>query len=314
MAGIPANVIDAVGKLSGNARVAMPVFKRPNSIDMEPTPPARAQASTLNRPFQRRLLAFWLAGLALAGWCLAASAVEPKPLMTQPGKLLLSEDFSGAGLPKNWQPGGRPHSFKIVDGALEGVCQPDDHHGPAISVPVSGQNLTIAFGFKHVKPGNILFLVDGDSRYGGQAHLLRVAVPSTAVVIQQDSGSTASKLEQKKERDQAAKEGRKAPVPTKEQLADPKFYRTDRLAFQLAKLADGQWHHVLIEQHGNDALVQVDGKITLLGQGTVIDAKKSRIVFLVGGAGTMLIDNVKVWENELRPDWDATKAKLVHRR
>lgn len=234
--------------------------------------------------------------------------------MTQPGELLLSEDFSAPGLPKNWQPGGRPKSFSIAEGALQGVCQADDSHGPAIGVPLTGQNLTIAFSFKHVKPGNILFLVDGDSRFGGQAHLLRVAVPATAVVIQQDSGSTASKLAQKKERDQAAKEGRKAPVPTKEQLADPKFYRTDRLASQPAKLADGQWHHVLIEQHGNDALVQVDGKITLLGAGTVIDAKKSRLVFLVGGAGTALIDNVKVWENTLRPDWSATRAKLAHKK
>ena len=31
--------------------------------------------------------------------------------------------------------------------------------------------------------------------------------------------------------------------------------------------------------------------------GTVLDAKKSRIVFLVGQAGTVLIDDVKVSEN-----------------
>lgn len=280
----------------------------PSAGTVKPALHTRRQPPKLLRGFAL----VWMLGLGL--WCFAASASEPKPLMTEPGKLLLSEGFSAASLPKNWQPGGRPNSFKIVDGALQGVCAPDDSHGPAVGVPLTGRNLTIAFSMKHLKPGNLLFLVDGDSQFGGQAHLLRVGLPTTGVAIQQDSGSADSKLAQKKERDQAVKEGRKAPQPTKEQLADPKFYRTERLGFERADFADAQWHHVLIEQYGNEVLVQVDDKITLPSTGTVIDAPKSRIVFLVGGAGTALIDNVKVWENALRPDWSATKAKLARKK
>ena len=56
-----------------------------------------------------------------------ASAAELQPLMTVPGKLLLSEEFSGPALPADWQPGGQPESFSIVDGALHGVCAPGDH-------------------------------------------------------------------------------------------------------------------------------------------------------------------------------------------
>lgn len=279
-----------------------------HTITVKPVVRTRRQPPTLPRV----LALVWMLGVGI--WCFAASASEPKPLMTEPGKLLLSEDFSAASLPKNWQPGGRPNSFKIADGALQGVCAPDDSHGPAVGVPLTGRNLTIAFSMKYVKSGNFLFLLDGDSQFGGQAHLLRVGLSANGVAIQQDSGSTDSKLAQKKERDQAVKEGRKAPQPTKEQLADPKFYRTERLGFERANCADAQWHHLLIEQHGNEVLVKVDDKITLLGAGTVIDAKKSRIVFLVGGAGTALIDNVKVWENSLRPDWSTTKAKLARKK
>ena len=46
------------------------------------------------------------AGLMLAAMTL--SAKEPVPVMTKPGKELLSEDFSGTSLPAKWQPGGRP--------------------------------------------------------------------------------------------------------------------------------------------------------------------------------------------------------------
>ena len=90
--------------------------------------------------------------IATAAICPAAFAADPpSPLLTKPGLLLLSEDFSGAALPPKWQPGGRPNCFSVVEGALQGVCPPDDHHGPAISVPIDGRNLTIQFSVKLAK-------------------------------------------------------------------------------------------------------------------------------------------------------------------
>jgi hypothetical protein len=83
--------------------------------------------------------------ILLAALCFAATAfaepkppVELKPQVAELGKLLLEENFSGAALPEKWQPGGRPNSFSVVDGALRGVAQPDDAHGPAISAPIEG--------------------------------------------------------------------------------------------------------------------------------------------------------------------------------
>lgn len=217
--------------------------------------------------------------------------------MTKPGTQLLCEDFSAASLPAKWQPGGRAGSFRVVDGALQGVCAPDDSHGPAVSVPIEGRNLAIRFSVKLAKPGVVLFLVDGESQFGGAAHLLRVALGGKFAALQQDRGSPESKHAQAAEKAKAAKEGRKRAQPTKEQLADPKFYRTEMLDRKETNLADGQWHHMLVEIRGNDAVAQVDGAV-LRAKGTVFDVKKSRIVFLVGMSGTMLIDDVKVWENE----------------
>ena len=242
-----------------------------------------------------KTIASFLCVLLLA--TLAVSAGEPAPLISKPSKLLLSEDFSGATMPAKWQPGGRPKSFSVVDGALQGVCAPDDNHGPAICMPLEGRNLTIQFSVKFAKPGLVLFLVDGESQFGGTAHLLRVALGGKFAALQQDRGSLDSKKAQAAEKAAAAKEGRKVAPPTKEQLADPKFYRTETLDRKDASLADGQWHHVLVEICGNDAAAQVDG-VLLRAKGTVFDVQKARMFFLVGMSGTMLVDDVKVWENE----------------
>ncbi|MBI5685561.1 MAG: hypothetical protein HZC54_10810 [Verrucomicrobia bacterium] len=230
---------------------------------------------------------------------LTLSAGEPQPLISKPGKLLLSEEFSGAAMPAKWQPGGRPKSFSIVDGALQGICAPDDSHGPAICVPVEGRDLTIGFSVKFTKPGLVLFLVDGESKFGGTAHLLRVALGNKFAALQQDRGSLESKKEQAAEKAKAAKEGRKPAPPTKEQLADPKFYRTEMLDRKTADVTDGQWHSVLVEICGNDAVAQVDG-VVLRAKGSVFDEKKARLYFLIGLGGTMLVDDVKVWENTPR--------------
>lgn len=230
--------------------------------------------------------------------CLAATP-DLKPLISERGRELVSEDFSGTALPAKWRPGGRPMSFSVVDGALQGICAADDSHGPAISVPVEARNFTVQFSIKFTKPGNALLLVDGDNAFGEQDHLLRVALGAKSVALQQDSGSLESKKANKAARDAATKAGRKAPAPTPEDLANPKFHRTDTLVRKPAKLDDGQWHHVLVEVNGQEAVAQV-GEVVLRATGSVLDAKKHQLVFLIGGAGTMLIDNVKVWENAPR--------------
>jgi hypothetical protein len=236
------------------------------------------------------------AGLLLAALLVGPLAAEPTtPTGAKTDKLLLSEDFSGAKLPSQWQPGGRPKSFSIVEGALQGVCPADDHHGPAIGVPIEGKNLVVQFSVRFIKPGLVLFLVDGDSQYGGQAHLLRVSLGDKFAALQQDRGSLESKKAQAEEKAKAAKEKRKPAQPTKEQLADPKFYRTETLDRKTVALGDGQWHQVRLDINGNEAQATID-EVVLRAKGTAWEVKKSRLTFLVGLAGTMQFDHVKVWE------------------
>lgn len=214
---------------------------------------------------------------------------------------LLDETFSSPDLPAKWQPGGRPNCFSIVDGALRGVAQPDDAHGPAISVPIEGHNLAVQFRVKFAQPGYFLFLIDGDSQFGGQAHLLRFALAKDMMQLAQDRGTLASKLEQTAARNAAQKAGTKLPPPTKEQLADPKFYRTESLTRQPAKPTDGEWHKVNIELRGNDVVAQVDDLPAMKVAATVLDVKKSRLVFLVGNSGDVRIDDVKASEIAAKP-------------
>lgn len=207
--------------------------------------------------------------------------------------LLLDETFSAPALPAKWQPGGRPGSFTIVDGALRGVAQPDDSHGPSIGVPIEGHDLAVQFRVKFATKGYFLFLIDGDSAFGGQAHLLRFALDGNSMNLAQDRGSLASKAAQKVEKDAAHKAGTPLPRPTKEQLANPEFYRTESLARQPMKAGD-DWHTVKIDVRGNEVVAQVDALPAMTGKGTVLDVKKSRVVFLVGQSGDMRIDDVKV--------------------
>ncbi len=207
--------------------------------------------------------------------------------------ILIDEGFLEEKISELWEPGGRKGSWTIFDGTLRGVAKPDDSHGPAIGVPVKGQNLVVEFDFRYATKGQgyFLFLIDGDSQFKGQAHLLRFSAHQNVISLMQDRGDPASKKAQKIAKDENG--GKRIP-PTKEQLADPGFYRIERLATQKAATSDGEWHHVRIELKGNQVTAQVDKNPEIKGKGTVLDVSKSRIVFLVGQSGDIRIDNVKV--------------------
>jgi hypothetical protein len=207
-------------------------------------------------------------------------------------EVLVAETFDAKTLPANWAPGGHPGAFTIADGTLRGIGLTDNSHAPAIAVPISGHNLTVDFDVKFAnRKGSLLFLIDGDSQFTGQAHLLRLGLNGNQVQLRQDRGDPASKLAQKEERD--ARGGERIPT-TAEQLADPTFYRIEPLASQTADPLDGAWHHVRIELRGNAVTAFFDDGKAISAQGTVLDVPKSRIVFLVGQNGDMRIDNVMV--------------------
>lgn len=207
---------------------------------------------------------------------------------------LIHEDFTAAGLPEGWTTGGRANSWSVVDGMLHGVCAKEDDHGPAVFAPLEGRDLTLSYKVKLDEKGNCLMLIDGESAFGGAAHLLRVSIYGSTLTLAQDRGTPQSHLETGKLRATLAKEGKKLPPPTAEQLADPKFYRTEKLVSAPLQAKPGEWIKIDVLLKGNDATVTVNDTQTLTAKSTVCDVAKSRLVFLVGQGKKVWIDDVRV--------------------
>ncbi len=207
---------------------------------------------------------------------------------------LIHEDFSGGKLPEGWSTGGRANSWTVADGVLQGVCSKDDSHGPAVFAPLQGHDLELSYKVKLDDKGNCLTLIDGESAFGGSAHLLRVSIYGNTLGIAQDRGTPQSHIEQGAARAKAAKEGKSVPPPTAEQLADPKFYRTERLAGAPLEVKPGEWIKIDVSLKGNDVMVTANGGPPLEAKGTVFDVAKSRLVFLVGAGKKVWIDEVRV--------------------
>jgi hypothetical protein len=207
---------------------------------------------------------------------------------------LIHEDFTAAGLPKGWTTGGRANSWTVVEGALQGVCAKDDDHGPAVFAPLAGRDLAVSCKVKLNEKGNCLMLIDGESAFGGSAHLLRVSIYGNTLALAQDRGTPESHIQQGKLRAALAKEGKKVPPPTAEQLADPQFYRTERLASIPLQAQPGTWIKLDVSLKDNDVTVLVNDTQKLSAQGTVFDVAKSRLVFLIGQGKKLQIDDVRV--------------------
>lgn len=207
---------------------------------------------------------------------------------------IIREDFKSSGLPNGWTTGGRAGSWTVVDGTLQGVCAKDDDHGPAVFAPLQAHDLTASYRVKLDEKGNCLMLIDGESAFGGSAHLLRVAIYGNVLSISQDRGTPQSHIEQGKERAALAKEGKKVPSPTTEQLADPKFYRVERLSSVPLQAKPEDWIKIDVTLKGNDVAVTANDIQKLTAKGTVFDVAKSRLVFLVGQGKKLWIDDVHV--------------------
>ena len=216
----------------------------------------------------------------------------------QAGKLILDEDFSNPTLPAHWDYLGEPNSFKIVNGVLEGTSKPGDTNAPSVVIPIEGHNLVVEFRCRFVKKGYFLFIADGDGQFGGEAHLLRFALSGDSAQLAQDRGSLDSKKEQQVIKDQAKKEGKPLPTPTKEQLADPKFYRIETLARKTLSIGT-DWHKVRLELNGNQVAAQIDNQPPLKANATVVNVRKTKLVILLSKDADVEIDDLKVGELDL---------------
>lgn len=234
-----------------------------------------------NRLHRVLVTGLFIGALATIGW----GAESP---------LLIDESFAKATLPATWERLGPADGYTVADGVLKGVTQAKATEDPSLKIPVKGHSMLVQFRIKFTKPGFFLLLADGVNPFGGEAHLVRMSFRVDQLRLAQDRGSLESKKAQKVAADEAKRDGKPTPTPTSEQLADPKFYRTETLAKRTAKIMDGEWHVVKLEMKGNEITAQVDSVAPTRTKATVADVEKSALIFHASEGAEFLIDDVKV--------------------
>ncbi|WP_395751230.1 hypothetical protein [Prosthecobacter sp.] len=243
---------------------------------------------------------------------LSASALpgeELQPLITTTGKALVSEDFSGAEMPKVFRTLESGESFSIVEGALQAVSRAGQKQSTHGVIVAKAHDLTLSFAVKFIKPGALYIGVDGyKEQYKGNTHLVRFELTLERMAWDQHRGGPESKQAVGEAMKAARAAKKEMPKATPEQLADPNFFRIEALASKEIKCAVDEWHEVMIEVSGNELVAQVDGE-KLAVTAEFADAMKSRLGFGLTKGGTVLIDRVRIYENTPRKGTEATPQK-----
>jgi 3-keto-disaccharide hydrolase len=212
--------------------------------------------------------------LALAGYTSRAAepAADPKPRMTERGKLLFSDDLNKP-FAKEWK--AAKGKWEVVDGAMRGCELKDDMHGAVSRHPVEFQNAVIQFSFR-IDGARVTTL----SINGAKGHVCRVLMRPNGFTVQKD--------------DQDGKNG----PDTAAQLQTCE-----------TPIKAGEWHTMLLEIHGKEMLATLDGKHTAYGEHAAVDKPKANIGLTVGGE-SVSFKNLRVWEATQNKEWEKEKSKL----
>lgn len=227
-----------------------------------------------------------LTGCLLLVCSVAVAAEAPpdvKPLLTNPGKLLFSEDLRENPHDRDkknkkrggWQSGmGR---WESKDGVLVGAEKAEDKHGAMLTkqgLPFHNAAVQVSFRFD----GARAFTLDANS--GKMGRIIAVSITSTSLKLHR-SVAGGDKME-----------------------------LLDTLPL---KLESGVWHTLLLEMQGNQVVASIDGKDVVFGAGERIDVDKTSVQFRVGGVSAAFKD-LRVWETTPSDTWEATKARLLEAR
>jgi hypothetical protein len=230
--------------------------------------------------------------LLVAGLC--ASAVfaadqQPKTLLTQRGKLLLSEDFTKPVVeakliakadPKSKTPAkysdgwrARPGKWEIVDGTMKGTELKEDKHGAVARLSFAFKDAVIQYDVRLDGCKQTTFSVND-----AKDHVCRVLINPAGFTAQKDDNDHAGP-------DKALKFGT-ANLP----------------------ITPGTWHTVLIEINGEEMVTTIGGK-TVAGAHALIATDKANFGFTVTGDGAS-VRNLRVWEALPNPQWAKNKKQL----
>jgi hypothetical protein len=220
---------------------------------------------------------------------LFAAEKQPKTLLTQRGKLLLSEDFAkpvesakmlAKADPKTKTPAKfsdgwrlRPGKWEFVDGAMKGTELAADKHGAVARMPFAFKDAVIQYEVRLDGCKQTTFSVND-----AKDHVCRVLINPKGFSAQKDDNDHAG--------------------PDKAQ----KFGTVE------APIQPGTWHTVLIEIKGEEMVTTIDGK-TIAGSHALIATDKANFGFTVTGDGAS-VRRLRVWEANANPDWAKNKKLL----
>lgn len=217
--------------------------------------------------------------LRSANAAVPAGIPQPPGLMTQPGELLMADDFSAPTLDPRWaQPKGQ---WSAVDGALKGLeIATQKYTGSCKRGIAMGRTGALRFRFRFAGAQKTGVAFDGP-----KGHICRVIIEPRGFIVQKD-GSTTD------------------PADAMRQL--------DAAAFEFQQ---GKWYALTVEFHGDTVLASIDERHYVLGSDPKIDQDKTRVAFSLRGdeakGEAMLFDDVEVWQATQRADWPERKAQLL---
>ena len=197
--------------------------------------------------------------LALTGTqCFAGKATDLKPTMTQPGKLIVDESFTGTALGKSWAVA--KGDWQVRDGMVVGKEKESDKHAAVLALNHPNRNSIIRFSFK-LDGAKLLSL----SLNHAKGHLFRVNIDTNGLAVVKDADK---------------KDPQSKPVP---------------LGKAPGKFEAGQWYTVLVEIDGAKVAVQTDNDLKLTGNNPGLDMDKTGYRFVTRGE-SLLVSDLKVWE------------------
>jgi hypothetical protein len=187
----------------------------------------------------------------------AGKATDLKPILAQPGAVLVEEGFDAPQLGKRWA--ANKGDWQPKDGTLFGKEKKSDAHPAVLTLGQTNRNSLIRFSFRldAAKSFNL-------SYNHAKGHLFRVVVTPTGLTVNKDK-------DKKNPASKGAVLGK----------ADAKF-------------EPGQWYTMLVEVQGDKVSVQTDNGVKLQAGHPELDVDKPGYRFVTAGE-SLVLDDVKVW-------------------
>ncbi|MBI5684760.1 MAG: hypothetical protein HZC54_06740 [Verrucomicrobia bacterium] len=230
------------------------------------------------------------------------SPAEKLPLLAKPGKLLFEDDFARAAMPPKWRLG--KGFWNVQNGVVVAAENPEDHHGAyAYAEPrFPYKDIVAEFAFKFDgSTGCHLMMEDSNYKEAHAGHIIRATItPTSANLADSKFGGMKNDIYEKmKDSSTSAEEKKRIQDSIKDKSA----------TFKIA-LDAGQWHQARVEVVGDEMLISIDSQpVGYLKSEGVNHPTKNMIGFTVANK-TMQLDNLKVWEATVRPDWSKNRADV----